>query len=48
MKIIVTGCHGFIGFNFLNYVLDNYPVDFFIAGIDSLENECSKENAAVR
>ena len=45
MKIIVTGCYGFIGFNFLNYVLDNYPDDFFIAGIDSLENECSKENA---
>ncbi len=45
MRIIITGCYGFIGFNFLNYILKNYPKDFYIVGIDSLENKCSKENS---
>ena len=45
MRIIITGCFGFIGFNFLNYILENYPKDFYIVGIDSLENKCSTENA---
>ena len=45
MRIIITGCYGFIGFNFLNYLVKNYPKDFYIVGIDSLENKCSKINA---
>lgn len=45
MKIIVTGCYGFIGFNFINYLLKNYSNDIFIVGIDSLETNCSKLNA---
>ena len=45
MRIIITGCYGFIGFNFLNYLIENFPKDFYIVGIDSLENKCSNENA---
>ncbi len=44
MKILVTGCFGFIGFNFLNYIYKNYNEDFEIFGIDSLESSCSKKN----
>ena len=35
MKIAVTGCAGFIGANFVNYWLDNYPADT-VVGIDCL------------
>ena len=35
MKIVVTGCAGFIGTNFTSYWLDNYPDDVII-GIDCL------------
>ena len=45
MKIIVTGCFGFIGYNFINYLLNNFSNDIFIVGIDSLETNCSKLNA---
>ena len=35
MKIIITGCAGFIGVNFTKYWLDNYNDDKVI-GIDCL------------
>ena len=44
MKVLVTGCFGFIGFNFLNYIYKNFNEDFQIVGIDSLESSCSKKN----
>ena len=45
MKIIVTGCFGFIGYNFINYLQKNYENQFYIIGIDSLESNCSKINS---
>ena len=42
MKIAVTGCAGFIGANFSEYILDNYPSDS-IVGIDCLTYAASKE-----
>ena len=44
MKIIVTGCFGFIGFNFIKYIFKNYPNDFDVTGIDNLNNSCSTLN----
>ena len=44
MKILVTGCYGFIGFNFLNYIYKNLNEDIEIVGLDSLESSCSKKN----
>lgn len=35
MKILVTGSAGFIGSNFVNYMLKNYP-DYDIVGLDKL------------
>ena len=35
MKILVTGCAGFIGANFTAYILDKYPLDTVI-GVDCL------------
>lgn len=35
MKILVTGCAGFIGGNFVNYCLDKYP-NYKIVGLDLL------------
>tara|TARA_B100001989_G_C24550321_1_gene474026 strand:- start:2397 stop:3395 length:999 start_codon:yes stop_codon:yes gene_type:complete len=45
MKIIVTGCFGFIGYNFINYLQENTKDEFYIYGIDSLESPCSQINA---
>lgn len=44
MKILITGCFGFIGFNFLNYISNNYPEDFQIIGLDKLKFPTSKIN----
>ena len=44
MKLLVTGCFGFIGFNYLNYIHKNFNKDFEIIGIDSLESTCSEKN----
>tara|TARA_B100000965_G_scaffold124755_1_gene103345 strand:+ start:1656 stop:2651 length:996 start_codon:yes stop_codon:yes gene_type:complete len=44
MKVLVTGCFGFIGFNYLNYIYKNFNEEFQIVGIDSLESSCSKKN----
>ena len=35
MKLLVTGCAGFIGANFVNYILDTYGADT-VVGVDSL------------
>ena len=37
MKILVTGCAGFIGVNFVNYWLDPHPNDKII-GVDYSES----------
>ena len=42
MKIIVTGCYGFIGFNFIRYIIKNFNSDFKIIGIDNLNNSYSQ------
>ena len=47
MKIIVTGCFGFIGFNFIRYIFKNYPNDFDITGVDNLNNRCSILNKEI-
>ena len=44
MKILITGCFGFIGFNFLKKLNEEYLDDFDISGIDSLNNPYSKLN----
>ena len=43
MKILVTGAMGFIGTNFLMYMLTRYP-DYEFVGIDNLSVEDSKNN----
>ena len=47
MKFLVTGCFGFIGFNFINYIKDKYGNDVFIYGIDSVESSCSEKNKEI-
>ena len=44
MKILITGCFGFIGYNFLKKLNEEYLDDFDISGIDSLNNPYSKLN----
>jgi len=44
MNLLVTGCFGFIGFNFINNLLKEKGDDFNIIGIDSLESSCSAYN----
>lgn len=44
MKIVITGCYGFIGFNFLNHIIKNYGSEFQIIGIDKLNNPYSRLN----
>ena len=34
MNILITGCFGFIGFNFLNFLTNNHRDDFKVTGID--------------
>ena len=40
MKILVTGCFGFIGYNFINFLKKN-NIDHI--GVDSLESSSSKQ-----
>ena len=40
MKLLVTGCFGFIGFNFIQ----NLDSNFMITGLDSLESNSSRTN----
>ena len=44
MNILITGCFGFIGFNFLKEISENYKSDFNISGIDLLDNSYSNLN----
>ena len=44
MNILVTGCFGFIGYNFLIYLNKNFPKDFNLIGVDSLITKTSREN----
>jgi len=47
MKLIVTGCYGFIGFNFINYLKNLYKNEIKIIGIDSLNNYYSRKNFSI-
>jgi dTDP-glucose 4,6-dehydratase len=42
MKILVTGCAGFIGANFTRFLLENYPDDY-VVGVDALTYAASDE-----
>ena len=44
MKILVTGCYGFIGFNFLQKLIKEHKDEFEVTGIDLLNNSYSKLN----
>jgi dTDP-glucose 4,6-dehydratase len=45
MKILVTGCYGFIGYNFVKYLNKKYENNIEIVGIDSITNQFSKFNS---
>ena len=42
-KILVTGANGFIGTNFIHYVLQKYP-DLEVFNLDALDFEISRNN----
>ncbi len=44
MNVLVTGCFGFIGYNFLIYLNKKFPKDFNLIGVDSLITKTSREN----
>ncbi len=44
MTFLITGCFGFIGFNFINKLLSSRKKEINIIGIDSLQNNCSVKN----
>lgn len=45
MKLLVTGCAGFIGANFVDYLLEKYPRDF-VVGVDCLTYAANKKALA--
>lgn len=45
MNILVTGCFGFIGFNFVQYVLKTLDSSIKITGVDNLNNAYSAINS---
>tara|TARA_B100000886_G_scaffold232373_1_gene162339 strand:- start:8846 stop:9838 length:993 start_codon:yes stop_codon:yes gene_type:complete len=45
MKVLVTGCFGFIGYNFIEFLKKNYGNDIKIYGIDKLTNSYSEYNS---
>jgi dTDP-glucose 4,6-dehydratase len=47
LKILITGCFGFIGYNFLKTLTEEYKKDFNLVGIDSLNNPYSLLNKKV-
>ena len=47
MNILVTGCFGFIGFNFIKELSDRKTTNFNIVGIDALSNPYSKVNKEI-
>lgn len=44
MRILVTGGCGFIGSNFIRYILNKYP-SYKIANLDALTYAGNRENA---
>jgi len=44
VKILITGCFGFIGFNFLQNVTKNFSNDFHLIGVDHLKGQYSEVN----
>lgn len=46
MNYLITGCFGFIGFNFVKELL-NETNDVYVYGIDSLQNKCSIKNEQI-
>jgi len=44
MNVLITGCFGFIGYNFLKYLERNFNGEFNIVGIDSVITKTSKLN----
>jgi dTDP-glucose 4,6-dehydratase len=47
MNILVTGCFGFIGYNFIKELLEGKTSNFNIIGIDALNNPYSKVNKEI-
>tara|TARA_B100000282_G_C31689527_1_gene470820 strand:+ start:226 stop:1218 length:993 start_codon:yes stop_codon:yes gene_type:complete len=46
MNYLITGCFGFIGFNFVKQLL-NENKDVYVYGVDSLQNKCSVKNEQI-
>jgi dTDP-glucose 4,6-dehydratase len=44
MNILITGCFGFIGFNFVQYILKKHGSSVKITGVDNLNNAYSAIN----
>ena len=44
MKLLIIGCFGLIGFNFIKHVANNFPNDFKLIGIDNLSGQLSNVN----
>ncbi len=44
MVVLVTGCFGFIGYNYLIYLNKHFPGDFNVIGVDSLITKTSRDN----
>ena len=44
MTFLITGCFGFIGFNFINKLLSSRKKEINIIGIYSIQNNCSVKN----
>ena len=40
---LITGCAGFIGYNFVHYMLKKYP-EIQLENHDKLTNACNHEN----
>ncbi len=47
MKVLVTGCYGFIGYNFINYLKQKYKKEILIYGIDKLTTPFSEANSQI-
>tara|TARA_B100000401_G_scaffold160045_1_gene106900 strand:+ start:1410 stop:2441 length:1032 start_codon:yes stop_codon:yes gene_type:complete len=44
MNLLVTGCFGFIGYNFINFLNNHHKNEFNLIGIDALLSTTSKKN----
>ena len=43
MNLLVTGCFGFIGYNFINFLNNHHKNEFNLIGIDALLSTTSKK-----